>query len=237
MEKITCPSCHHDGDFEVWDSINTVLDPEMKEKVLNQSIFLYTCPNCGETFRLNYPILYHQMEDLVMIYLVSESEVEKTYEIFYEKNALADFHTEKYLYRIVTSANQLVEKIQKENWFDFDVVVATPDMMGIVGRLGKVLGPKGLMPSPKAGTVTPNVTAAVKEIKAGKIEYRLDKTNIIHCPIGKASFGPEKLAENFNALMGAVIKAKPAAAKGQYIRSCTVASTMGPGIKVATAKI
>ena len=132
---------------------------------------------------------------------------------------------------------ELVEKIQKENWFDFDVLVATPDMMGIVGRLGKVLGPKGLMPSPKAGTVTPNVTAAVKEIKAGKIEYRLDKTNIIHCPIGKASFGPEKLAENFNALMGAVIKAKPAAAKGQYIRSCTVASTMGPGIKVATAKI
>ena len=131
----------------------------------------------------------------------------------------------------------MVEKITKENWFDFDVVVATPDMMGIVGRLGKVLGPKGLMPSPKAGTVTPNVGAAVKEIKAGKIEYRLDKTNIIHCPIGKASFGPEKLAENFNALMGAVIKAKPAAAKGQYIRSCTVASTMGPGIKVATAKI
>ena len=104
MEKLTCPSCHHDGDFEVWDSINTVLDPEMKEKVLNQSIFLYTCPNCGETFRLNYPILYHQMEDLVMIYLVPESEVEKTYEIFYEKNALADFRTEKYLNRIVTSA-------------------------------------------------------------------------------------------------------------------------------------
>ena len=131
----------------------------------------------------------------------------------------------------------MVEKITKENWFGFDVVVATPDMMGVVGRLGKVLGPKGLMPSPKAGTVTPNVAAAVKEIKAGKIEYRLDKTNIIHCPIGKASFGPEKLAENFNALMGAVIKAKPAAAKGQYIRSCTVASTMGPGIKVATTKI
>ena len=131
----------------------------------------------------------------------------------------------------------LVEKIQKENWFDFDVVVATPDMMGVVGRLGKVLGPKGLMPSPKAGTVTPDVAKAVQESKAGKIEYRLDKTNIIHCPIGKASFGPEKLAENFNALMGAVIKAKPAAAKGQYIRSCTVASTMGPGIKVATAKI
>ena len=131
----------------------------------------------------------------------------------------------------------LVEKIQKENWFDFDVVVATPDMMGVVGRLGKVLGPKGLMPSPKAGTVTPNVTAAVKEIKAGKIEYRLDKTNIIHCPIGKASFGAEKLAENFNTLVGAVIKARPAAAKGQYIKSCVVASTMGPGIKVAAAKL
>ena len=130
----------------------------------------------------------------------------------------------------------LVEKITKENWFDFDVVVATPDMMGVVGRLGKVLGPKGLMPSPKAGTVTPNVEAAVKEIKAGKIEYRLDKTNIIHCPIGKASFGVEKLVENFNALMGAVIKAKPAAAKGQYVRSCTLASTMGPGVKVATTK-
>ena len=112
MEKLTCPSCHHDGDFEVWDSINTVLDPEMKENVLNQSIFLYTCPNCGETFRLNYPILYHQMEDLVMIYLVPESEVEKTYEMFYGENALADYRTEKYLYRIVTSANQLVEKIQ-----------------------------------------------------------------------------------------------------------------------------
>ena len=130
----------------------------------------------------------------------------------------------------------MVEKITKENWFGFDVVVATPDMMGVVGRLGKVLGPKGLMPSPKAGTVTPNVTAAVKEIKAGKIEYRLDKTNIIHCPIGKASFGPEKLAENFNALMGAIIKPKPAAAKGQYVRSCTLASTMGPGVKVVASK-
>ena len=130
----------------------------------------------------------------------------------------------------------LVEKITKENWFDFDVVVASPDMMGIVGRLGKVLGPKGLMPSPKAGTVTPNVAAAVKEIKAGKIEYRLDKTNIIHCPIGKVSFGSEKLLENMDALMTAVVKAKPAAAKGQYIRSCVVASTMGPGVKVSTAK-
>ena len=132
---------------------------------------------------------------------------------------------------------ELVEKITKENWFDFDVVVATPDMMGIVGRLGKILGPKGLMPSPKAGTVTPNVTAAVKEIKAGKIEYRLDKTNIIHCPIGKVSFGAEKLQQNFETLLGAVIKAKPAAAKGQYIKSCVIASTMGPGIKINQAKL
>ena len=131
----------------------------------------------------------------------------------------------------------LVEKIQKENWFDFDVVVASPDMMGVVGRLGKVLGPKGLMPSPKAGTVTPDVAKAVQESKAGKVEYRLDKTNIIHCPIGKVSFGPEKLAENFNALMGAIYKAKPAATKGQYIKSCVAASTMGPGVKMNTAKI
>lgn len=131
----------------------------------------------------------------------------------------------------------LVEKIQKENWFDFDVVIASPDMMGVVGRLGKVLGPKGLMPSPKAGTVTPDVAKAVKEVKAGKIEYRLDKTNIIHCPIGKASFGSEKLTENFNAIMGAIIKAKPASAKGQYVKSCVVATTMGPGIKMNAAKM
>ena len=131
----------------------------------------------------------------------------------------------------------LVEKIQKENWFDFDVVIASPDMMGVVGRLGKVLGPKGLMPSPKAGTVTPDVAKAVQESKAGKIEYRLDKTNIIHCPIGKVSFGPEKLGENFNTLMGAILKAKPAAAKGTYVKSCVVASTMGPGIKVNAAKL
>ena len=130
----------------------------------------------------------------------------------------------------------MVQKIQSENWFDFDVVVATPDMMGVVGRLGKVLGPKGLMPSPKAGTVTPNVTQAINEIKAGKVEYRLDKTNIIHCPIGKVSFGAEKLTENLNALMGAIIKAKPAAAKGQYIKSCVAAATMGPGVKVNAAK-
>ena len=131
----------------------------------------------------------------------------------------------------------MVQKIQSENWFDYDVVVATPDMMGVVGRLGKLLGPKGLMPSPKAGTVTPDVVKAVTEIKAGKVEYRLDKTNIIHCPIGKVSFGAEKLTENFNALMGAIVKAKPAAAKGQYIKSCVVASTMGPGVKVNGAKL
>ena len=131
----------------------------------------------------------------------------------------------------------MVEKIQKENWFDFDVVVASPDMMGTVGRLGKLLGPKGLMPSPKAGTVTPDVAKAVQEVKAGKIEYRLDKTNIIHCPIGKVSFGAEKLNDNFNTLMGAIIKAKPAAAKGQYVKSCVTASTMGPGIKVSTARL
>ncbi len=134
-------------------------------------------------------------------------------------------------------AEDLVHKIQSENWFDFDVVVATPDMMGVVGRIGKTLGPKGLMPSPKAGTVTPDVTRAVSEIKSGKIEYRLDKTNIIHCPLGKASFGKDKLAENFNALMGAIVKAKPAAAKGQYLRSVTVASTMGPGIRISASKL
>ena len=134
-------------------------------------------------------------------------------------------------------AEDYVQKIQAENWFEFDVVIASPDMMGVIGRLGKVLGPKGLMPNPKAGTVTPDVAKAVAEAKAGKIEYRLDKTNIIHCPIGKASFGAEKLAENFNTLVGAVIKAKPAAAKGQYIKSCVIASTMGPGIKVNQAKL
>ena len=131
----------------------------------------------------------------------------------------------------------LVEKIQKENWFDFDVVIATPDMMGTIGRLGRVLGPKGLMPNPKAGTVTMDVAKAVNEAKAGKIEYRLDKTNIIHCPIGKASFGAEKLGENFGTLLDAIIKAKPAAAKGQYIKSCVIAATMGPGIKVNASKI
>lgn len=134
-------------------------------------------------------------------------------------------------------AEELATKIQTENWFDFDVVVATPDMMGVVGRLGKILGPKGLMPNPKSGTVTMDVEKALQEIKAGKVEYRLDKTNIIHTPIGKASFGAEKLASNFNALLEAVIKAKPAAAKGQYLKSVTVASTMGPGVKVNPLKI
>ena len=132
---------------------------------------------------------------------------------------------------------EYAEKIQQENWFDFDVVIASPDMMGVVGRLGRVLGPKGLMPNPKAGTVTPDVGRAVKEAKAGKIEYRLDKTNIIHCPIGKASFGAEKIQENFDTLLGAIVKAKPAAAKGQYIKSCVLASTMGPGVKVNQAKL
>ena len=133
-------------------------------------------------------------------------------------------------------AEEMIAKIQNENWLDFDVVIATPDMMGLVGRLGKVLGPRGLMPTPKAGTVTPDVARAVTEAKAGKIEYRLDKTNIIHCPIGKVSFGPEKLQENFDTLMSAIIKAKPAATKGQYIKSCVLATTMGPGIKLNVAK-
>ena len=134
-------------------------------------------------------------------------------------------------------AEELVQKIQGENWFEFDIVVATPDMMGVVGRLGRVLGPKGLMPNPKSGTVTFDVAKAIDEIKAGKVEYRLDKTNIIHVPVGNVSFGGEKLAENFAALMDAIVKAKPAAAKGQYLRSVTVASTMGPGVKINPAKI
>ena len=134
-------------------------------------------------------------------------------------------------------AEEMAQKIQKEGWFEFDAVIATPDMMGVVGRLGKLLGPKGLMPNPKSGTVTMDVAKAIQETKAGKVEYRLDKTNIIHCPIGKASFGQEKLAENFNALAQAIIKAKPAAAKGQYMRSVVVASTMGPGVKINPQKI
>jgi large subunit ribosomal protein L1 len=134
-------------------------------------------------------------------------------------------------------AEELAEKIQKENWFDFDVVVATPDMMGVVGKLGKVLGPKGLMPNPKSGTVTMDIAKAMEEIKAGKVEYRLDKTNIVHTPIGKVSFGPEKLTDNFNALLEVLIKAKPAAAKGQYLKSITLATTMGPGVKVNPQKV
>ena len=134
-------------------------------------------------------------------------------------------------------AEDMVQKITSENFFDYEVVIATPDMMGLVGRLGRVLGPKGLMPNPKAGTVTMDVTKAINDSKAGRIEYRLDKTNIIHCPLGKASFGQEKIMENFNALLGAIVRAKPAAAKGQYIRSCVIASTMGPGINVNPAKL
>ena len=142
-------------------------------------------------------------------------------------NAGADF----------VGAEELVQKIQGENWFEFDVVVATPDMMGVVGRLGRVLGPKGLMPNPKSGTVTFDVTKAIEEIKAGKVEYRLDKNNIVHVPVGKVSFGGEKLAENFATLMSAIVKAKPASAKGTYLRSITVASTMGPGVKINAARI
>ena len=136
-----------------------------------------------------------------------------------------------------TGGEEMVAKIQNDGWMEFDVLITTPDMMGLVGRLGKVLGPRGLMPNPKAGTVTPDVAKAVTEAKAGKIEYRLDKTNIIHCPIGKASFGKEKLGENLDTLLGAIIAAKPAAAKGQYIKSCTVSATMGPGIKINPAKV
>ncbi len=142
------------------------------------------------------------------------------------ENAGADF----------VGGDELIPKIQNEGWLDFDVVVATPDMMGVVGRLGKVLGPKGLMPNPKAGTVTMDVAKAIADIKAGKIEYRLDKTNIIHCPVGKASFSEEKLSENFNTLMEAIVKAKPSALKGQYLRSISLSTTMGPGVKVSTAK-
>lgn len=134
-------------------------------------------------------------------------------------------------------AEEFTQKIQSEGWMDFDVLITTPDMMGLVGRLGKVLGPRGLMPNPKAGTVTPDIAKAIKEAKAGKIEYRLDKTNIIHCPIGKVSFGPEKIAENFDALMGAIIKAKPASSKGQYVRTCAVTTTMGPAVRINPAKL
>ena len=133
--------------------------------------------------------------------------------------------------------NDMIQKIQSEGWMDFDVLITTPDMMGMVGRLGKILGPRGLMPNPKAGTVAPDIARAITEAKAGKIEYRLDKTNIIHCPIGKISFGAEKLTENFNTLLEAINKAKPAAAKGQYIRSCVVAATMGPGVKINPNKV
>jgi len=142
------------------------------------------------------------------------------------KNAGADF----------VGGTDFINKIQSENWFDFDVLVTTPDMMAMVGRLGKILGPKGLMPNPKSGTVAADIAKAIKDVKAGKVEYRLDKSNIIHCIIGKASFGAQKLAENFNALMDAIVKSKPEAAKGQYVKACTVSSTMGPGIKISIGK-
>lgn len=156
----------------------------------------------------------------VLVFAKGEKETEA-------KNAGADY----------VGADELAEKIQKENWFDFDVVVATPDMMGVVGKLGKVLGPKGMMPNPKSGTVTMDLTRALEEIKAGKVEYRLDRQNIVHTVIGKKSFGPEKLEQNFRALMDAIVKAKPATAKGQYLKSVSVATTMGPGVKVNPATI
>ncbi len=159
-------------------------------------------------------------KDIKVLAICKDANVEAA------KNAGADY----------VGGEEMVQKIQTENWLDFDVLITTPDMMGLVGRLGKVLGPRGLMPNPKAGTVAPDIAKAVTEAKAGKIEYRLDKTNIIHCPIGKVSFGAEKLNENFTTLMDAIAKAKPAASKGQYIKSCVVSATMGPGIRVATTK-
>ena len=180
-------------------------------------------------------VQYDPTEALDLVVKGASAKFDETVEL-HIKLGVDSRHADQQVRGDYVGGMDLVEKITKENWFEFDVVVASPDMMGIVGRLGKVLGPKGLMPSPKAGTVTPNVAAAVKEIKAGKVEYRLDKTNIIHCPIGKVSFGTEKLSENMDTLLKAVVKAKPAAAKGQYIRSCTVVSTMGPGVKVSTSK-
>lgn len=167
-------------------------------------------------------VLPHGTGKNVKILAICKGENEKI-----AKEAGADF----------IGAEEMAQKIQSENWMDFDVLITTPDMMGVVGRLGKILGPRGLMPNPKAGTVTTDIAKAIKEAKAGKIEYRLDKTNIIHCPIGKASFGADKLFENFDALMTAIVKAKPESSKGQYIRSCVVSSTMGPGIKINPSKL
>ena len=167
-------------------------------------------------------VLPHGTGKTVRVLALVKPEMEET-----AKAAGADY----------VGSDAYIEKIQKENWFDFDIIITTPTMMGAIGRLGRVLGPKGLMPNPKSGTVTMDIARAVNDAKAGKIEYRLDKTNIIHCPIGKASFGAEKLNENFDTLLGAIIKAKPAAAKGQYIKSCVLASTMGPGVKVNYSKL
>ncbi len=167
-------------------------------------------------------LLPHGTGKNVRILAICKGENEKI-----AKEAGADF----------VGAEEMAQKIQTENWMDFDVLITTPDMMAVVGRLGKVLGPRGLMPNPKAGTVTTDIAKAIKEAKAGKIEYRLDKTNIIHCPFGKASFGAEKLLDNFDALVGAIVKAKPEASKGQYIKSCVISSTMGPGVKISPNKL
>ena len=183
----------------------------------------------------NYYFNNLSLGEMAENYGVSRNAIHKQLKIVEERLKYYEENLE--LLKKSKKAEELVQKIQGENWFEFDIVVATPDMMGVVGRLGRVLGPKGLMPNPKSGTVTFDVAKAIDEIKAGKVEYRLDKTNIIHVPVGKVSFGGEKLAENFAALMDAIVKAKPAAAKGQYLRSVTVASTMGPGVKINPAKI
>ncbi len=188
--------------------------------------------------------LYEPQEALSLVCQASKAKFDETVELHVKLGVdgrHADQQVRGAIVLLAAGADyaggmEYVEKIQKENWFEFDTVIANPKMMGTVGRLGKILGPKGLMPSPKAGTVTPNVAQAIKEAKAGKVEYRLDKTNIIHCPIGKVSFGADKLYENYVALLTAIIKAKPAAAKGQYIRSCVTASTMGPGVKINAQK-
>ena len=178
--------------------------------------------------------LYDPKDAFELVCKASKAKFDETVEL-HVKLGVDSRHADQQVRGAIVQPNG-VAKIQGENWFEFDTVIASPDMMGVVGRLGKLLGPKGLMPSPKAGTVTPNIAQAITEAKAGKIEYRLDKTNIIHCPIGKVSFGADKLVENYNALIGAIIKAKPAAAKGQYIKSCVTASTMGPGVKINANK-
>ena len=177
--------------------------------------------------------LYDSSEALDLVIKTATAKFDETVEV-HVKLGVDGRHADQQVRGAIV---EYIHKIQSEGWMDFDVLITTPDMMGMVGRLGKILGPRGLMPNPKAGTVTPDIARAIKEAKAGKIEYRLDKTNIIHCPIGKVSFGTDKLLENFNALLGAINKAKPAAAKGQYIRSCVVSSTMGVGVKINPGKV